>query len=336
MDESVFWGILGVLATLITFVVSIYIVLKHEKNARMERSKAAFNEILRTAYRNLVIEERVPSFKELERIISSKMFEHNISQGDLPTELDFLNFLYTKLFEDELIELKRKDKLLDKINEKIKKEMGKHAMEEVTQKSLFVGKNKVILVMALLSIGVGMITMLFPYQTGASKSMTGVSEIILSFITMVIALVFTQYALKRKIKEDEESSPIRLKVQEAQKFEEVILNEIKTTGAEVQYKPLKFSGSNNPKYLDFFVRFKNRKFGIEVLSFGNFIPISVLHRLKEIAEQIKKSDDRIVLILATKEKIQKNDELQAYLRNWDYLINESSLSTLKEIIKGKK
>lgn len=112
---------LGIAVTIITFIV----VYKQTIGVRKERAKNAFNEIIKSIYRNLMIDTILPTYDELNRVISSKIYEHRIKTNDLPLEIDFINTVYTKVIENEFLKTNKKNQLLEKISDLIKRKSCK-------------------------------------------------------------------------------------------------------------------------------------------------------------------------------------------------------------------
>ena len=155
--SSLLLGLFGIIVSVVTFIFTY----KQTIGARVERAKNVVNEVNKILYRNLILEKFIPTLEELNRILSSKILEHKIKESDLPAEIDFLNTLYTRLVEDELIDIRRKNKLILKIDEKIKTEIKKLLSEEPVEEK----KEKeetFFFITALISIFVGMLSFLIP------------------------------------------------------------------------------------------------------------------------------------------------------------------------------
>ena len=54
MELGLIWTIAGVIVTVLTFIIGSLITYKLTVGARKERAKAAYSEISKTLYRNLV------------------------------------------------------------------------------------------------------------------------------------------------------------------------------------------------------------------------------------------------------------------------------------------
>ena len=66
-----------------------------------------------------MIDVRLPTYDELNRVIHSKIYEHRIKSSDLPFLPDFIDAVYTRVFENEFLLTDEKNKFLEKINELI-------------------------------------------------------------------------------------------------------------------------------------------------------------------------------------------------------------------------
>ncbi len=313
--ENIFWAFLGIFTTILTFIFTY----KQTIGARKERAKTAYKEIMKSLYRNLILEDSLPSLSELNRIITSKITEHRIKEIDIPTGMDFYDDLYTKLFEDGLIDIKLKNKEIDKINQLVKIETQKD--NNIGEISLAKNKEKESLFLMFISIIMGFVVFFISFGD-VIFNIKNIVEIILFIMGGLIVLYFTNEIIKNRAKEPSES-PIRKMIRERREFEEEVFKKIKEHTSEIIKEVRYFEGGKHYS-LDFEAKKENQKYGIEIISFrGKVIPSFILERLKNSAIVFKKINPKMKLILITRGKIIA-DSLLEKLKDWDFIIESSS------------
>lgn len=250
----------------------------------------------------------------------------------MPAEIDFLNTLYTKLVEDELIELKIKNKLVSKLDEKINSEIKKLFSEESTDIKKDVD-GKFFIGTAIISIMVCMLSFVIPlYKLRVPPLDTNNFVVIfITLISMVIALLFTQNILRQKNKETQESSPTKSRFREILDYENKVYKKIKNSGFSDVNRHIFLEKGNRRLKIDFSAKKKKINYYFEVKHFKNVVPSFILSQLNHIASEVKKTDKRAKLILITKNKVMSSDRTKNYLKNWDYILDESILDNLKKI-----
>ncbi|MCK4798500.1 MAG: hypothetical protein KAT05_14055 [Spirochaetes bacterium] len=327
--SSIFLGLLGITVSVTTFVFTY----KQTIGARKERAKNVINEVNKMLYRNLILDDFIPIIKDLNRILSSKILEHRIKESDLPLEIDFLNTLYTKLIEDELIDSETKNKLISKIDEKIISETKQLLVEEFVE----VKNNKdtsFFLVMALMSVFAGMLTFLllsYQFKIPSFNVNSYTVEIFTTFILMITALLFTQNIIRQKSKEIQESLSAKSQFKEITDFENRVYKKLNNAGFKKIKKHFRLKEDGKRFIIDFYAQKNEQKYYIEVKNFRSIIPNFSLQKLEQISSEIKKADKKAKLILISKNKIIINDRTNRSLDNWDYILNEYSLDRLKQI-----
>jgi len=326
--SSLILGLIGIGFSIVTFIITY----KQTIGARRERAKNVIHEVNKMLYRNLILEEFIPTLEEINRILSSKILEYRIKESDLPADIDFLNTLYTRLVEDELIETKIKNKLISKIDEKIKSELKKIFVEEPIEERKD-SDTYFFFVSAILSMMIGMLAFLLPLYDFKIPAfdMKDITMIISILFSMIVALLITQNILKQKDREVEESSPTKSRFKELLEFENKVYKKIKNSGFENIKRDFRFEKDKQMFMIDFFAQKNKTNYYFEVKHFRTIAPTFILERLGKMATDIKERDKKAKLVLITKDKIILNERIKKYLVNWDYIIDETSLNKLKDI-----
>ena len=260
------------------------------------------------------------------------VLEYKIKESDLPADIDFLNTLYTRLVEDELIETKIKNKLISKIDEKIKSELKKIFVEEPIEERKD-SDTYFFFVSAILSMMIGMLAFLLPLYDFKIPAfdMKDITMIISILFSMIVALLITQNILKQKDREVQESSPTKSRFKELLEFENKVYKKIKNAGFENIKRHFRFEKDKQMFMIDFFAQKNKTNYYFEVKHFRTIAPTFILERLGKMATDIKERDKKAKLVLITKDKIILNERIKKYLVNWDYIIDETSLNKLKNI-----
>jgi hypothetical protein len=99
---------IGIAVSVILFLVGY----RQTIGAKKVRAESAFNEIGQILLRNLVDRNYVLTISEINRIIQAKCIEKKIKINDLPDEITFINVLFTRIAEDEILSCDKKNEYM--------------------------------------------------------------------------------------------------------------------------------------------------------------------------------------------------------------------------------
>lgn len=116
MDFSIVIGTIGIGATVFSSLAAYRFVI----TARQERIQKSHESIIETLLTRLVNEKRVPTREELRRLGTLKSRENNHTVQDLLDEDEYLDLLYARVFESNIIEKDRREELLGLVSEALK------------------------------------------------------------------------------------------------------------------------------------------------------------------------------------------------------------------------
>jgi hypothetical protein len=103
-------------------VVSFAIGYRRAVSARRERARAAEDDLSKTLLKRVIVDGYRPSTTELGYLLQSKVRQQKVKLGDLPTELQIMQRLYSEVLETEFIARKQREQLLVDVDEVISHE----------------------------------------------------------------------------------------------------------------------------------------------------------------------------------------------------------------------
>jgi len=84
--------------------------------ARRERIRAANSELEKVLIRRIVLESYQPIVDDLSRLIGGKAREHRIKRGDLLSETQLLETVFTKITESDFMTQDRRNEVLERLS----------------------------------------------------------------------------------------------------------------------------------------------------------------------------------------------------------------------------
>ena len=107
-----------VVAMLSTFVsVALYLFAERKTvGARQERVRSANDEIERILVRRIVQEDFDPGAAGLSRLIDAKARDSRVGSSDLLSEAQFMNNVYARIVESDLLPEENRRKIVDRLN----------------------------------------------------------------------------------------------------------------------------------------------------------------------------------------------------------------------------
>ncbi len=288
-------------------VVSIVLAIpfyRQTVGARRERVRAANSELEKILTRRIVLESYQPTVDDLSRLIGGKAREHRIKYGDLLSETQLLETVFTKITESDFMTQDRRNEVLERLSPVFVK-VEKATEEEIRLIESPVVENRLYTRNSLL------------FTIGFSTSLLGVIVVILTsmafkvgtFPYMSIAIAFVGslalismiFAIYR-IRESGEEPSARSAMQSAMGFEKEVINTLKKLRISV-FVAERTSG------FDLITTLGERKVLIEVKAHTRRPPLpyirSTIERLNR-AIQAKNADEGIIV---TKESYKLPDDL---------------------------
>jgi len=122
--------------------------------ARRERIRGSHSELEKVLIRRIVLESYQPTVDDLSRLISGKAREHRIKVGELLSETQLLETVFTKITESDFLTQDRRNEVLERLSPVFSK-VEKAIEEEIRivelpkRKNLFYSRKKASFVIGL-------------------------------------------------------------------------------------------------------------------------------------------------------------------------------------------
>lgn len=216
------------LGIFISLVLSIW-GYRQIVSARRERIRATNSELEKVVIRRIVLESYQPTVDDLSRLIGGKAREHRIKRGDLFSETQLLETVFTKITESDFMTQDRRNEVLERLSPVFTR-VEKASEEEIRTMELPRAEKRIYarttpaftigLSASLLgAVVVTIISLLFGAGTFPIMS------IIVAFVgsLALISGIFSIYRLR----ESAEEPSARSALQSAMDFEQEVINTLK-------------------------------------------------------------------------------------------------------------
>lgn len=289
---EIYWALIGIVIS-IALSLPIY---RQTVGARRERIRAANSELEKVLTRRIVLESYQPTVDDLSRLISGKALEHNVSRGDLVSETQLLETVFTRITESDFMIPDRRNEVLDRLSpvftraEKAAEEKVSLALmpiEVYRRERRITPAFTIGLSASLFGAMVTAIAALFIYEgTFTSRSIVYIIAAFVCSITVILA-IFRLFILRESREEPSARSAIQL----ARDFEQEVISTLTKLKIPV-FIAERTSG------FDLITTLGEKKILIEVKALSRRPPVSILRntidRLNR-AVQTKNADEGIIV-----------------------------------------
>jgi len=319
MDTNVFWSIIGIVGSAVIGVVLYLLAERKTIGAKRQTINSLYNEIVKTLFRTLVHERYIPSIEEMNRIIVTKAAENGLRPTTLPEPLEFVDAVYTRIVQDDVLTGQKRKQLVQIVNEYIRKNTeGKSEDYENYESDSKEKALRTFLVGMSSSLAVG-VTFL---ATIKSTTPFSTSKALLLLITLLITIsVVYTLSQVRKFREGTIVTSTSTRQQEYVSFEADISKILKSKAKTTSIIPV--AGKTlRPDYL---IKKGGKKYFIEVKYFSSFVPFSVVTRLNRYATDMKQAHKNSIAILVLNNKKAISNHMETLREKWDYVFDYREL-----------
>lgn len=262
-------------------------------SARRERIRAANSELEKVLIKRIVLESYQPTVDDLSRLIGGKAREHRIKRGDLFSETQLLETVFTRITESDFMTQDRRNEVLERLSPVFTR--AEKASEEEIRIMELPRAEKRIYARTTPAFAIGFSASLFGavvitivsllLEVGTFPTMS----IIVAFASSLILIsgIFTIYRLR----ESAEEPSARSAFQSAMDFEQEVIRTLTKLQIPV-FIAERTSG------FDFITTLGERKILIEIKALSRRPPVSILRntidRLNH-AIQTKNADEGIIV-----------------------------------------
>lgn len=272
--------------------------------ARKERARAANSELEKVLIRRVVLESYQPTVDDLSRLIGGKAREHRVKRGDLLSEVQLLEAVFTRITESDFMPQDRRNEVLERLSpvyarvEKTTEEAAPLAELTRETKATY-ARNRLQVVIGFIASVIGTVVV----STMAALGEVGAFPItsMIGAFAGSVGVIATIYLLYR-IRESAEEPSARSAMQSARDFEEEVARVLKGLRVPIHI-PLEDSG------FDFAVVLGRRTALIEVKAYAHRPPLHHIKRVMECLDSAVRAKNADEGIIVTKQPYELPDGL---------------------------
>ncbi len=309
-----------IIGTISVILAVLFYSLTERKTIGVKKEKinSVYNNIVKIIFKSVIHNDYIPSIIEIERMITTKCAENNIQVKHLPEPVEFINAVYTKIMDNEILESRKKKSLIKKINGYLEKKS--EALEEESGIQGVPKEERFRLVLMLLSSLLAAIVSFFTmFYTNIIFSRNQIYLLIGVFIAAVAASMVV--ALLKRFKEKPTvSSPLRKRYREYTDFETKIARYLRPLNYKRKPRVVTDKGR---AYFDFEFRKGSKTYYVEVKTFAGYISRFTIRRMNDQAKLIKFQDENNLTILVVNDKSYIRTYITELSKYWDYILDKS-------------
>ena len=285
-------GIIGIAVSVGLFLIGY----RKTVGAKKERIAGANAELAKILVRRIVLEKYAPSEAHLARLIEGKARDYRVRPGELLSETQLLNTIYTRIVESDLIPAEQRNEILDRIAPALSASeiapVPEQIVEEVETSDRLARRTRAdVALMAVMTSMVGGLVAVAPdireFQARIPELLPAIAAIALASLGVIAAL----YTVLRLRATQEEVSGKTREVSHYLRFEEQVRELLERLAGRVRVPNPREAG-------DFLIEQGGRSILVEVKAWSRPVPSAILrriaHRLREALNQTGATEAVIV------------------------------------------
>jgi len=312
---EILFGFLGVMISILLYFLADRKII----GAKREKINTIYEEITKTLFRSVIHEGYLPSMEEIERIISTKCLENKLKVNRFPEPLEFVNSVYTRIMQDDVLASKKKKLLIGKVNKYIEIN-SKKITDELGDETVDTGREgKFRLLLMMMS---SVVAVIFTFLITLNKvDLFNRESTYLLLGTFIIALasIMILSVIKRYKEDNTISVQIQNRYKEYKELESKMIKMLKAMNAITEPK---ITTSKGEVTTDFQFKKGNKKYFVEIKSFMSSAHRSSIYQLIRLGKLLKLNDKSNVTILVTNNKRAIAPYYNDLTTVWDHIFDE--------------
>ncbi|MEQ8484680.1 MAG: hypothetical protein RIB46_09975 [Pseudomonadales bacterium] len=272
--------------------------------ARRERARNANDAIRRSILRRMVLEKYAPSTKDISRVIEGKAREFRVPTGDLYSEEQILNTLFTDVFDSDLLLPEQRvdvESRLQHCIDELEKQPLSTTFEEFREISINTkDRFKTVTALALSASALGAVTSVLITVFRDSNAVRMGPELLSSVLgvlvgSLAILAAITTFRRSRDLPALESRHSALLA---ASQFEAEVAKVLQQSGLEFETEANFIQG--DMRYVpDFIVTLNDKRIAVEAKSWAGSLPIGVMKRAISSLTRLSRHPEVDHVILVT-------------------------------------
>lgn len=286
-------------------VILFFIGYRETIGAKKERIKSANSEVEKIMVRRIVLESYAPKSIDISRLIEGKARDFSVKVGDLLSESQIMNCIYTRIVETDLIAHSQREEILSRIIPVMEEAEGAPLQEqkvvevstEIKRKAVY--QIAVPLTMGILASIMGGLVAVIPKIGAIDMEIQSLLPVLMVTASVSLALIISFYIFSR-LKESQQEVTISSSskaIEQAINFEKDVARVIEKMGLNIQP-----AGPGDRGY-DFAIEKDGKKIFVEAKAWSRPMPIQLLSRIVDVLEKTVNLENAIEGFIITKSPI---------------------------------
>jgi hypothetical protein len=299
--ENYLLSILGIAVSIMLFLIGY----RQTIGAKKERIKSANSEVEKIMVRRIVLESYTAKPIDIARLIEGKARDFRVKVGDLLSDSQIMNCIYTRIVETDLIAHNQREEILSRIIPVLEEAEAtpfqeKNVVEVSTEsrrKTLY--QIAVPLTMGIVASLMGALVTVIPKIGTIDMDIQSLFPILIATASVSLALIISYYTFSR-LKESQQEVTISSSsraIEQAINFERDVARVIEKTGLKILP-----AGPSDRGY-DFAIEKDGKRIFVEVKAWSRTMPIRILSRVVEVLEKTVNMENAAEGFVITKSPI---------------------------------
>lgn len=298
--ENYLLSILGIAVSIMLFLIGY----RQTIGAKKERIKSANSEVEKIMVRRIVLESYTAKLIDIARLIEGKARDFRVKVGDLLSDSQIMNCIYTRIVETDLIAHNQREEILSRIIPVLEEAEATPLQEkdvvevstESRRKPLY--QIAVPLTMGIVASLIGALVTVIPKIGTIDMDIPSLFSILIATASVSLALIISYYTFSR-LKESQQEVTISSSsraIEQAINFERDVARVIEKTG-------LKILPAGRDRGYDFAIEKDGKRIIVEVKAWYRTMPIRILSRVIEVLEKTVNMENAAEGFVITKSPI---------------------------------
>jgi hypothetical protein len=286
------WSVLGIVVSVGLFLIGY----RQTIGAKKERAINANQEVEKILLRRIVLEGYAPDVSSVARLLEGKARDFRVRPGDLLSEEQVLNSIFTRVLEIDFLPQEKREQILNQLTPTIVKAEKEPSSQEppaaVESTDRHWSVTVVLAIMGLLTSFIGSAVVAFPKFANLDTNSPRLFSTMVGTIAVSVAIIAVLIFFYRFKESQREETSKEISFTTGQEFEREVANLLVKAGAQLQV------ATQNTDY-DFRVTLGDRIILVEVKRWNKPMPIRFVAHIAERLRQAMKREGASEAIIVT-------------------------------------
>lgn len=312
-------GIAGIGLSIALFLIGY----RKTIGAKKERIRSANAEIEKILVRRIILEEYTPEVEHIARLIDGKARDFRVRTGDILSESQFLNNIFTRVVETDFIQREQREAVLSRLAPVVataeKQPMIEEALVELpSSRRLVASRTTAALMMGIMASIVGSLMIALPKIGGLETRLPELLPMIIGTAAASLAIIVFIISFYRIREQQQEETSKLSTVSSYVEFERDVVTVLTKAGVRIQA-----AGARDRGY-DLVIDRGGRKVLVEIKAWKRPMTSRIVRMaIDQLREAFARHEDASEAILVTQRGVQVPIDLREH--------NRVKVMTLREL-----